>query len=75
MLVRKVLRRASRAGEGVGWKTGRGPEGKMLAVWMVACLCRMGRGWFGGAVPCFRRVGVVAKERVWEMRRWRQGRQ
>lgn len=27
MLLRKVLRRASRAGDGVGWKTGRGPWG------------------------------------------------
>lgn len=28
MLVRKVLRRASRGGELVGWKVGRGPGGK-----------------------------------------------
>ena len=27
MLVRKVLRRASRGGDGVGWNTGSGPWG------------------------------------------------
>lgn len=29
-LARKVARRASRAGEGVGWKTGRGPGGEEI---------------------------------------------
>lgn len=35
MLVRNVLRRASRSGEGVGWKTGSGPGGcSSAAGWM-----------------------------------------
>lgn len=41
--------------------------------------CKEGPGAEGGgggaAVPCFRRVGVVVKGRVWEMKRRRQGRQ
>ena len=55
--------------EGGGGEGGRG-------AWRVDCqqLLLVGDG-VGWAVPCFRRVGVVVKVRVWEMRRWRQGRQ
>ena len=35
MLERKVLRSSSRAGEGVGWKTGSGPEMLVSSEWRV----------------------------------------
>ena len=46
MLVRKVLRRSSRAGDLVGWKTGRGP-GWFVSSWLL-CGDEMKRIWFLG---------------------------
>lgn len=75
---------AEGAEEGVEGGGGGGVEG-WEGTWVVeerfvsyfGCWIWALGGFFGGwgSLPCLRRFGVVVKERVWVLRRWRQGRQ